>query len=242
MQRGDWIKRNEGERAVRDREWGPGPVRRAFRTKRTGFRGPPRQPFRTNGPFSQNKSKPFIRTSKFETSRIPFKKSVTGHSGLEMGTKLYISNLHYRIKNGVIDDLFSKFGEMKYRMHYNRTGQTSGSAEVVYERRADAIKALEHYNGFLLAGRIMKVDILGTDSGHFIPNRIRVVGDVIQIPQRTVATPNNFTGRAPLINRHSRRFKHGDLQPEWFQGNRRIHFRHTRQDAVENLRVEAIYF
>jgi hypothetical protein len=59
----------------------------------------------------------------------------------------------------------------------------------VYERRADAIKARIHYNGSLLVGRTMKVDIVDTNVDHFATCKIRIVGDMVQIPQRTVVRP-----------------------------------------------------
>ncbi|KAL4284000.1 hypothetical protein GQ457_16G010730 [Hibiscus cannabinus] len=85
-------------------------------------------------------------------------------SAIETGTKLYISNLDYGVSNDDIKELFSEVGDLKrYAIHYDWTGRSKGTAEVVFSRKADAIAAVKRYNNVQLDGKPMKIEILGTN-------------------------------------------------------------------------------
>lgn len=98
-------------------------------------------------------------------------------SGIETGTKLYISNLDYRVSNEDIKELFSEVGHLKrFAVHFDGYGRPNGTAEVVFTRRSDGIAALKRYNNVLLDGKAMKIEVIGSDLGLPMTPRINVVG------------------------------------------------------------------
>ena len=59
-----------------------------------------------------------------------------------------ISNLDYNVSEDDLKELYQAFGETKRLvMNYDRSGRSMGTAEVIYKNRADAMKAMQKYNG-----------------------------------------------------------------------------------------------
>ncbi|XP_021299471.1 THO complex subunit 4D-like [Herrania umbratica] len=196
----DMVKRNKSERGR-----GRGRPRRG-----RGFFGGGRMTATTlatrRGPLAVNArpSQHSIAKSSHRTRSTPWQHDLfedslraAGISGVEVGTKLYVSNLDLGVTNEDIRELFSEIGELKrYAVHYDKNGRPSGSAEVVYLRRSDAFAALKRYNNVLLDGKPMKIEIVGANAEVPISARVNVTGMNGRRKRAVVLTPGPGQSRS----------------------------------------------
>ena len=77
-------------------------------------------------------------------------------------TKMHVSNLDFGVTQGDMKELFSSIGKIKHvALHYDKNGRSQGTTEIIFERRVDALKAYNQYNGVPLDGRTMQLELMG---------------------------------------------------------------------------------
>ncbi|XAR60554.1 hypothetical protein NMG60_11033977 [Bertholletia excelsa] len=171
-----------------------------FRGRDRSFLGPgPARRFPNRG---ANRTAPYIIAPVREMFTADQAMGYPGQAGgrassIETGTKLYISNLDYGVSNEDIKELFSEVGDLKrYSIHYDRSGRSKGTAEVVFSRRQDALAAVKRYNNVQLDGKPIKVDIVGTNivSPPVPPSANGSFGNLYGIPR-------SGQGRSTLLGR-----------------------------------------
>ncbi|KAF9793697.1 hypothetical protein SFRURICE_003521 [Spodoptera frugiperda] len=74
--------------------------------------------------------------------------------------KLHILNLDNKVTDSDIKDLFSEFNSfISAAVNYDETGRSLSTAEVVYQMKADALKAYDECHDRTLDGRTMFIEI-----------------------------------------------------------------------------------
>ncbi|KAK7073783.1 hypothetical protein SK128_004552, partial [Halocaridina rubra] len=119
-------------------------------------------------------------------------------------TKLFLSNLDYRVTDSDIGHLFSEFKSIvEATVHYSQWGYSLGTAHLVFLNIKEAHIAEKNFQGVSLEGRAMIITSMGDPArSHYFCGRLPIKMRLSLAPTRS------FKGLKRLSRRHDSRICH----------------------------------
>lgn len=117
------------------------------------------------------------------------------------GTKLFISNLAWKVTNQDVRELFESVGPLiAARVHYMPSGRSKGTAEAIFKLRKDAVAAKARYHDVALDGRPMNIEII-EQAATSTPNRTLKSGLTLGVPKAASVPAKGRVGVRSRVER-----------------------------------------
>lgn len=79
-----------------------------------------------------------------------------------VGDTIHISNLDKSVTSDDLTDIFKPVGTIKsVNLHYDQNGASIGTATITFQRKPDAAKAVDEFDGAEVDGRVMNIKLVG---------------------------------------------------------------------------------
>lgn len=108
--------------------------------------------------------------------------------------KILVSNLAGSVTAGDLEELFSGIGELQEFpvLHHDSRGKSLGSAEITFQLRADARKALAKYNGVALDAKPMRIQFTLNGEGGGMGARLGATPNTAAPQQQVQQAPRQI--------------------------------------------------
>eukprot|EP01026_Neomeris_dumetosa_P061100 TRINITY_DN57657_c0_g1_i3.p1 TRINITY_DN57657_c0_g1~~TRINITY_DN57657_c0_g1_i3.p1 ORF type:complete len:270 (-),score=27.40 TRINITY_DN57657_c0_g1_i3:129-902(-) len=133
--------------------------------------------------FVDDESVPLVRGGR------TFNRTNQSKSGL-----LIVRNLNYDVSNEDVSELFSRIGPLrKFGVKFDRSGRSEGIAEVEFVNFADAQRAMKQYDGVMLDGKRMNIEVIATEQARGDQRN----GNNRRSEEHTLNSSHEFVSRMP---------------------------------------------